>query len=264
MKIRALNQAGIDCFRDWLEDEVSAEAPLHLLTDPQTSAPLRGAHELEPKQFASLYDLGTYVHSALRDCDFNEVLLDTGVWNWLSLFFIDTLAPVQANGQRRMLATYSYLLTEGYRTYFRHLVRQSVVLVGMHGELARLFLTMVKGGIGLNAAAIELATRQDLVANRPLMEVAHLLYFDHQRKRLRRGTSTSARPGVIRRFAAVAQQLDLTYDLYSMSPDQIAGLLPRDFDRWKPKPKRRSHGLPQEPPPPPSPATGPLPPQLPP
>jgi len=29
------------------------------------------------------------------------------------------------------------------------------------------------------------------------------------------------------------QQLDLTYDLYSMSPEQLLSLLPAEFDGWK-------------------------------
>jgi hypothetical protein len=236
--IRALNQGGIDCFRDWLEEEVAGEPPLYILTAPETSDQLRGAKEVESMKFASLYDLGTHVLAALADCDFNQISSKAGVWDWLSLFFIDTVAPLHPNGQRKLLAPYSYLLTEGYRTYFRHLIRQSVILVRMHGELARLFLTMVKGSVGLNTAAIEFGTRQELITNRPLMEVAHLLYFDTRRRRLRHGTSSGAKPGVIRRFVAFAQQLDLTYDLHSMPSEQISTLLPHDFDRWRPRAKR--------------------------
>jgi hypothetical protein len=31
----------------------------------------------------------------------------------------------------------------------------------------------------------------------------------------------------------VVQQLDLTYDLYSMTGEQILQLLPGEFDRWR-------------------------------
>jgi len=41
-------------------------------------------------------------------------------------------------------------------------------------------------------------------------------------------------PGTLYRFIDVIQQLDLTYDLYSMNGEEILGLLPPEFDRWRP------------------------------
>ncbi|MFO7599969.1 MAG: hypothetical protein R6X27_09205 [Candidatus Desulfacyla sp.] len=40
-------------------------------------------------------------------------------------------------------------------------------------------------------------------------------------------------PGTLYRFIDVVQQLDLTYDLYSMTGEQILQLLPNEFDRWR-------------------------------
>jgi len=40
-------------------------------------------------------------------------------------------------------------------------------------------------------------------------------------------------PGTLYRFIDVVQQLGLTYDLYSMTGDQILQLLPSEFDRWR-------------------------------
>jgi hypothetical protein len=40
-------------------------------------------------------------------------------------------------------------------------------------------------------------------------------------------------PGTLLRFIDIIQQLDLTYDLYSMSGEEILALLPPEFDKWK-------------------------------
>jgi len=39
----------------------------------------------------------------------------------------------------------------------------------------------------------------------------------------------------LRRFVDVLQQLDVNYDLYSMSAEAIVGLLPDEFDKWRKK-----------------------------
>jgi len=52
----------------------------------------------------------------------------------------------------------------------------------------------------------------------------------------RDGKLAILKPGVpmdLRRFVAVAGQLDLTWDLFSMSGPEILELLPSEFDRWK-------------------------------
>jgi hypothetical protein len=42
-------------------------------------------------------------------------------------------------------------------------------------------------------------------------------------------------PGTLLRFIDVVQQLDLNFDLYSMNAEALIGLLPSEFDAWKPK-----------------------------
>ena len=39
-------------------------------------------------------------------------------------------------------------------------------------------------------------------------------------------------PGSLYRFVGVIQQLDVTYDLYSMSGTEIVSLLPAEFHHW--------------------------------
>ena len=40
----------------------------------------------------------------------------------------------------------------------------------------------------------------------------------------------------MRRLITVIQQLDFNYDLYGMRAEEILGLLPAEFDAWRPAP----------------------------
>ena len=75
---------------------------------------------------------------------------------------------------------------------------------------------------------------QDLIANRGVLEAASLLYFDEGSKKLKRGCQPSQpRPGTVRRFVRVLQQLDLTHDVYGMSGEEIVAILPDEFGAWR-------------------------------
>jgi hypothetical protein len=77
-------------------------------------------------------------------------------------------------------------------------------------------------------------SRRDLIANRGVIEAALALYFDAQRGRPKAGAQGSLhQPGTVRRFVRVLQQLDVTYDIFGLSGEQLLELLPREFDQWR-------------------------------
>jgi len=80
----------------------------------------------------------------------------------------------------------------------------------------------------------ELSCRQDLLANKGVIEAANSLYYDEKKEQLKRGSAVkTAKAGSLRRFIDVVQQLDLTYDLHSMTGEQVLRLLPSEFDDWR-------------------------------
>jgi hypothetical protein len=79
----------------------------------------------------------------------------------------------------------------------------------------------------------QLAQRQSIITNKGLMEAATLLYFENSRGKPKRGAITRNRAGTVFRFIDVVQQLDLNYDLYSMTGEEVLQLLPAEFDRWQ-------------------------------
>ena len=102
----------------------------------------------------------------------------------------------------------------------------------MHGEEAPILLCGPVASPGdFNE---QLASRLEFVTNKGVIQAANALYYDPDRgKHKRRASPNWRKPGTLRRFVDVVQQLDLTYDLYSMSGEEILELLPSEFDRYR-------------------------------
>jgi len=232
-RIRILNEAGIHQFRAWLQAGGAGEPPRDCLLDPATTDVLAGAGDVEQQDFDSRYDLASHILNALQECDFNRISYAPGLWAWLSLFYVDLLCPVDRQGRRTVLELPRYLLTPEYRSYYRHVVREAVILVRKNGEYARALLTSRTGRFRISRVFEEVASRRDLISNPGVVELVWRLYFNPKRKTIRVGVTGQGRAGGIRRFAIVLQQLSLNYDLPALGARQIADLLPREFEPWK-------------------------------
>ncbi len=163
---------------------------------------------------------------------------DVGLWTWLSLYYFDHVCPPAPDGTRSPGRDYRHLLEPRYPYAHRHLIAGSVLVHRLHGDDARLLLaTRLRTE---NRFHHELASRQAFLTNRALMGAANLLYLNRRTRRPKRGSGMSAKvPGTLLRFVAVIQQLDVNYDLYSMTPEGIVDLLPDEFRRWKPRARKR-------------------------
>jgi hypothetical protein len=76
-----------------------------------------------------------------------------------------------------------------------------------------------------------IAGRQELVTNPAVVEVSTRLYFNPETNNLKSGAGGKG-AGSPRRLAAVLDQFDLTWDLYSATADEIMNILPKEFDKF--------------------------------
>ena len=82
----------------------------------------------------------------------------------------------------------------------------------------------------------QLASRQDFVRSPGIMAAATTLYFDPDTASLRKGAAGKDTAGSSRRFVPFVQQLDLTYDLYTLSKERFLEMLPAEYDRFTAQP----------------------------
>ncbi|MDZ8118203.1 hypothetical protein [Pontiella agarivorans] len=236
--VKALNDKGIQLFRDYLYDlksDPGKDIPISLLDDTALTISVDGYATVEDTvAFSTRLDAGKYLFEALGLVSDSE-LENTGMWAWLSLFFFDQVCPANGKGLRSPGQDYRYIPSGGFgKGAHRHLLKIPFMIYKTHRMTGRVLLVsdLTKPG-NINE---EVVSRQKLISNPSIVEVLDLLYYDKNLDRVKKGIDDKkkvlTKKGSLRRFVQVINQFELTYDLYSMNSESIVSLLPEDFDSW--------------------------------
>ncbi len=239
--LRALNTTGIERFQGYLtdlRDGTPGDPPWELLEEMGCTAELPVDMMIEPPNFPNRLALGEYLCDVLAPLRPEETDRNTGLWAWLSLFLFDQVCPTGKHPIRRPGSDYRHIPDFGYRTRHRHLLYGPYQVYRRHGHSSILLLS---GPVHSESRIYhDIAGRQDLIANRGVVEATAMLYLDRARGVPKQGAQAeTASPGTIRRFVRVLQQLDVNYDIYGMSGKDIVTLLPSEFDAWRKQKRTR-------------------------
>jgi hypothetical protein len=215
-------------FREWLETGAIGAAPIHLLFGTMSET-LGDTASVQMRSFTSRLELGEYLAERLRSIPVGHLRFDAGVWDWLSLYYIDVLAPRAANGTRDIKQSYRYTLELKNRLWSRHILRMSWMAVVDHGAAARVMLALP---ITKQSEVLEqLAGQQEVFGARPVIEAADRLYWDQNTGALKRGAQGKG-GGTPRRLVRYMRQFRRTYDPPNMTVEQLVSSLPEEFERW--------------------------------
>lgn len=237
MKIRRLNSAGIDRFERFIDSITgltALEVPFAVLEDPSLSDALDVDVSIEQRTFASRLELGEYLFARLANSGLRDVDSDAGMWAWLALFYFDVLCPATGpNGKRMPGDRARWILDpENFQRYYRHLLAGPFRVVRAYSDAPHLAMCVLCGPPDRPGEMVEqLASRQELVTNRAIIEAATKLYWNGN-SGLKRGAGGKG-AGSARRFAAVLQQFDVTFDLYELTCRELLDLLPCEFNRFR-------------------------------
>jgi hypothetical protein len=235
--VRTLNEKGIQIFREYLAElriGLMRRAPVELLEDPGYTAKMKGGLEVEKLTFHSKLDMVKYLFEKFQNLPSSQIDQNIGLWSWLSLYYFDQVCPANTAGKRDPGQDCRHILDLDFRRYYRHLLNGPYNIFRFHGERAPLLLS---GPLNKPSKFYEeLSSRQGFVTNKGVIEAANFLYYDPHRKGPKSGAGGITRKsGTLLRFIDVVQQLDLNYDLYSMTGAEVLALLPSEFDEWIPK-----------------------------
>lgn len=233
--LRVFSEEGIEKFREYLQS---------LKNNPQTARPdlssILYSHQFLPpvqidetKSFSTRMEMGAYLtdHFGAAGVDRRTVLNRHDMWTWLAYIWFDQLCPC-INGMRKVRETAKYICSSDYTDYYRHYVAVSYDIYSFHGpQNSRLFLSC--SAHVHNDFVEQLASRQYIISSRNLIEVVHHLYWDTGRGRMKTGATDRNRRGNIRRLVKNIGQLELTYDIYSMTVDETMSLFSEEFNDWK-------------------------------
>lgn len=231
---RKLNKAGIGEFNRFIEnlrDGGKQNTPDYLLTDPSTSEELGFSLELDNRNFESRYDLGLHLVEAFADENIQVLIGDTGFWSGLALFWFDQLSPLKKDGTRKVSQVYNYVLSENYKHRPRHAIFTTWQLIDHHGDKARFLLSKE---LPVRGELIEqIMARQYFLSCKGIIGAASMLYYDTETATFKRGSTGRKSAGCVYRFVNWLQQLEVNYDLFSMSSDDFLSIMPKEFDRFR-------------------------------
>lgn len=240
-KIRCFTEEGTAEFLKFIGRLRNGElqtVPRHLLHDPDSSSALTEFPDVEFRSFKNKFEIASYFYEKFYKFTPEKIDHNPGVWNWLSLFYFDNLCP-ENNGKRKALKEYFYVLppthdTFYFRHYYRHLLSGPYRIFRLHKELSEGLLSYP---IYEHSDMLEqVASYQELITNQGVVEAITELYFQPKNGKpyeAKKGATDRKKPGNIRRFKDIINQLDLTFDVYSLHGQQIVELLPDEFMSWK-------------------------------
>jgi hypothetical protein len=236
-ELRYFNPAGREQWASWLNElksEPTLQFPDGLLTNPDYTLRAPGGANIEPQFFETKFELATALAPAIAVVREARLSSDRwpGLWDWLSAFHFDSICPKDANGRRELKQQARYLLDVDYRRRYRHRIFGPVDLYSRLGPSCRL---LIHGSpASLTDWEEQTASRYQISSNRGIAEALYRLYWDAEKEAPKRGAAPNARkPGTLRRFSDLMQQLDRTYDLLSVGTDAIMDLLPKEFAKFK-------------------------------
>jgi hypothetical protein len=233
MKLRRFNSKGIQTIREALaicRDDPRADFSTELLTNNELSEELAPTINVELRNFATKRDAAIYFHEVLAPIPNQTLLDDAGLWTWLSFFYFDNVCP-KLNGQRKIRNDYTYVYEAGNMRYFyRHLLFVSWRILDIAPTHNRLLLD--RSISSLDKFTSEVIKRLYLTRIPCFFEVLDRLYWDDSIGRARPGVTnfTKVTAGnLAHRLPVRIRQLEKTYDLQSLTTDQLIELLGEEF-----------------------------------
>lgn len=234
MRLSRFNAEGVkvvETFLDALRQDGSLAPPFDILEDARLSEVLDASVEVDQSiRFESRFQCAAYLYELLRPVD-SKWEQDIGLWAWLTILYFDQVCPVNAKGYRKVGEQARYIPVPGdYRKYYRHLLSGPYFVYRAHHERPERSLVVLAAPLHKpGEVAEQLLAGQERLTNHAVLDTASLLYME--KEKLRRGAGGKG-PGSVRRFVDILNQLDLTYDLYSLSKEDLVNLLPDEFDRY--------------------------------
>ena len=239
MRLRRLNQVGIDQFENFL-DKLSksgdAVLPMEILSSTETSETINPDIDLQQRPFTTRFELGQYLTQTLNFLTLKSLDSDRGLWAWLALFHFNAICPISKTGEKKPGSRARWILdSNNFQRYYRHLLAGPYKIAKFHQNNPAEAMCVLCSPPGRPGDMVEqLASRQEFATNRSVMGAVTRLYYDQINATIKKGAleTNKNKPGSLRRFIDLMRQFDVTYDLYSLSTDGVIEILPKEFNKF--------------------------------
>jgi hypothetical protein len=196
-------------------DEFATETPYHL---PET----------EPI-FESKFAIGEFVSGVVPEGAYEEARLDAGFWSWLAARYFDQIT----SGRKRIKEGRAYVAGLSFQEFYRHLILGPYYLYfTARQDPERVRVLLYDEPTTMNEVMVQFGSYQTLMQNKELQAVIQRLYFDTARQKIKRGAGGKG-AGTPRRLMDYFRQIELNYDLNSVTEGQFWSMLPKEFEKFK-------------------------------
>lgn len=235
MKVRRFNDNGIlqmGQFIDSLTTEEPQPYPVDLLTDPRYTEIADEQIEIEKRNFTNRFEVGEYFNKKFANSEIQDLERDRALWSWLALYYFDEICDTDSDGSPKPGERARWIPEIwDFRKYYRHLLASPYRIYNTYEDkLEDALVLLYKPPYRPGDVVEQLTSRQELVTNSSIIGAATKLYVENDNKKHKYGVTSGQ--GSARRLADVIAQLDLTWDLYSLSTKEILELLPLEFSRF--------------------------------
>ncbi len=233
MIVRRFNESGIQSFREYLDAarlDPELPPPQGLLQDEKLTENVGGMMRVDRRSFTNRRDAAVYLNDRLSPLDDEEVRNDAGLWTWLALFFFDEICP-PVDGRRKVRNDYLYVYEpHNQRHFYRHLLFLAWRILKASPSHNRLFLDTPASSLDKITQTVFASL---YITRIPcIFDVLDRLYWDCDRDRPRKGIAVGPKvaPGdLTHRLPVRIRQLEKTFDLQSLTADQLIELLGDEF-----------------------------------
>lgn len=209
----------------------------NLAHDPGLTQPMSPEGEIdETLAFASRFDLGDHLNRNLPTDLSGVQYSNVGLWAWISAVYMEQLLePRKKKDGYNLWSAYRYIPIPYQKfRYYRHLAFVSFWLHRRIGEDAACFFLSQPAYVHSDTVEQMYTQDRDFLASKGMVQAAVEMYLDPVSGKMKRNALGKKTPGSARRLATIiAKQLQMTYDLHSLSKAEVFNLLPDEFSNWR-------------------------------
>ena len=235
MILRYFNEDGENQFLAFLKGHIDRESRRKLrkeLEEDSLTKRIFPEVELLKTGFDNRLQLGLYLNELVEKTGQPELESNRAFWSWVSAYLFPMLCPEEEGIGPGQIARW-IPDTDNFQTYYRHLLAGPYFVVKHYrADPYKAFAILANEPHRPGDIAEQLASRQNLVTNETVLEVATRLYIDRGTAKPKVGAAGRGR-GSVTRLISTLRQLDLIWDLYYLHPDELMELLPPEFERFK-------------------------------
>jgi len=233
--IRVFSDLGIGKFRQYIMDlknNIQTVRP-DLNVEPYSTEFQPLVEIDENRIFQTKLEVGEYIKNQMDNAEISRkgILENRNLWTWFAYIWFNQLCP-KKNANLIPRETAKYIYSSDYRDYYRHLIAAPFSIYSLY-ERNNSLLFLYNKPYEHNDFIEQIAARQKIISHENLIVVLHRLYWHESSNRPKRGVQSRQQPGNFRRFVKIIDQFELTYNIFTMSPDEIMNLLPDEFSQWK-------------------------------